>query len=177
MRAPQAGVVSAVTTEQGELAAPGRPIVTLYDPGALHLEVALAEAAVADVALGARAEVELPSLGWRGAAEVTRVHPAADPRSRSVLVELTLPADAPARAGVYGRARFAAGEVERLAVPEAAVLREGQVQRVRVVGEDGRARARHVRTGERLADGLLEVLSGLAPGERIALPGGAEVGR
>jgi hypothetical protein len=56
-----------------------------------------------------------------------------------------------------------------LTVPESSVERVGQLEFVTVVGEDG-AERRMVTTGPRLEDGLVEVLSGLAAGERVALP-------
>jgi hypothetical protein len=53
-------------------------------------------------------------------------------------------------------------------VPERAVERVGQLEFVTVVGEGGPER-RMVTTGPRLEQGLVEVLSGLDAGERVAL--------
>jgi len=48
-------------------------------------------------------------------------------------------------------------------VPAEALSEDGYV----VVSADGRTTLRAVTTGARLSDGRLEVLSGLAPGERV----------
>jgi hypothetical protein len=59
--------------------------------------------------------------------------------------------------------------VRALAVPAPALLKRGEVTAVYVVNRDGRALLRQVRVGEATADGQVEILSGLAGGERIAL--------
>jgi len=102
---------------------------------------------------------------------VAELIPAADPASRSVIVKLDLPADLPLRSGMFGRARFPAGERKALVVPAAAVVERGQLSSLFVVGADGVARLRLVTLGERHGE-RVEVLSGLTPGERIVVEGG-----
>ena len=72
------------------------------------------------------------------------------------------------RSGLFGRALFHTGEREVLAVPAAAVSRRGQVESV-FVEDAGVARARMVRLGAE-RDGSVEVLSGLAAGDRVIHP-------
>jgi hypothetical protein len=56
-----------------------------------------------------------------------------------------------------------------LAVPASAIVRRGEVTAVYAVGADGRAQLRQVRTGETVGDGEVEILSGLASGDRVAV--------
>ena len=56
---------------------------------------------------------------------------------------------------------------ERLAMPETAVLDTGKRQIVYVDAGDGVFSARQVKLGDR-ADGMVEVLSGLKAGEKVA---------
>ena len=67
-----------------------------------------------------------------------------------------------------GRARFALGTRQVLAVPAAAVTERGQLASVFVAGE-GRARSRFVTLGQRAQDSI-EILSGISPGERVVFP-------
>jgi cobalt-zinc-cadmium efflux system membrane fusion protein len=60
---------------------------------------------------------------------------------------------------------------ESPAVPESAVIYEGDAAHVWVVSGDGVLAYRPVRVG-RNSDGLAEVLDGLQPGERIVIKGG-----
>ena len=56
-------------------------------------------------------------------------------------------------------------------VPEAAVVYEGEAAHVWVLSADGLLAYRAIRTG-RSSDGLVEVLDGLKPGEKVVTKGG-----
>jgi hypothetical protein len=63
-----------------------------------------------------------------------------------------------------------AGEVERVVAPRAAIERVGQLEFATVLREGGPAARRLVTTGRAASATEVEVLSGLAPGERVLLP-------
>jgi multidrug efflux pump subunit AcrA (membrane-fusion protein) len=103
---------------------------------------------------------------------VSQVIPAADPGTRTALVRVDLPRVEGLRTGQFGRMRVAIGTRSALIVPIEAVVRVGGLDSVRVVGQDGRQAARYVRVGAEIGAGRIEVLSGLAEGERVALTRG-----
>ena len=70
---------------------------------------------------------------------------------------------------MYARAHFVVGRALKLLVPRAAVLQRSEVTAVYVLGADGAPRLRQVRLGEAADESSIEVLAGLAPGERVAL--------
>ncbi|MEN8151113.1 MAG: efflux RND transporter periplasmic adaptor subunit [Planctomycetota bacterium] len=171
IRAPVAGVVAERFAEPGDLALPGRPLLTIQDPNNLRLEADVREYLIAHLAVGgdvvARFDAPL-SVDYETI--VDERAPEADPATRTFLVKAALPADAKVRPGNFGRLRFRTGEREVLLVPAAAVRKIGQLETVHVVEEGDRVLIRHVRTGRahRGAGGdTLEVLSGLARGERV----------
>lgn len=168
---PLAGVVSQRHVEVGEMAQPGRPLVTVFDPAAMR--------AVADVpqfrfaALGndaPRATVELPDAGsWIEAARVT-VLPAADARTHTVRVRVDLPTGLTGiMPGTFARVHFVTGEVTRIVVPAASILRRSEITGVYVADGRGGFALRQVRLGEMQPDGTVEILAGLTGGETIAL--------
>ena len=169
IRAPQAGVVADRTTEEGELASPGKPLVQIYDPDTLRLEAAVPEGDAHLVSPGTSVLVEVPAADLLFEAGVEEIEPMADPASRTVLVKLSLPIGVGLRAGQFGRLRYGIGSRQVLGVPAAAVSRTGQVELVRVLDGEDRPVSRHVRTGAALEGGRLEVLTGLSEGERVAL--------
>ena len=61
------------------------------------------------------------------------------------------------------------GEEVRLLVPAAAVVYRSEVTAVYVVDGSNRVALRQIRAGRVLPDGSMEVLAGLAAGERVAL--------
>jgi RND family efflux transporter MFP subunit len=168
--APYSGVVSARHVELGEMATPGRPIMTGFDPSTLRVVATVPQAQVGAIRANGKARIEVPSLGrWVEVKSMTIV-PAADPRTHTTRIRLDLPADVRGVVpGVYARAHFVVGSAPKLLVPRAAVVRRSEVTAVYVIGEDNRPRLRQVRLGEAGDESSVEVLAGLQPGERVAL--------
>ncbi|HEX7328220.1 MAG TPA: efflux RND transporter periplasmic adaptor subunit [Casimicrobiaceae bacterium] len=168
--APYDGVVASTEVEVGDMATPGRPLVALFDPKALRVTATLAQAVLARADLGAAAiAIEIPSLSRSLAPTHVTVIPVADVNTHTSQVRLDLPESAGLMPGQYARAGFVIGRVRALVVPEAAVLRRGEVTAVYVIGANGLAQLRQVRLGESAGGGMVEVVAGLEAGERVSL--------
>lgn len=168
--APYSGVVSARHVELGEMAVPGKPLMTGFDPASLRAAANVPQSQVPAIQASGRARVEIPSLGrWIEARAITVV-PAADPRTHTTRVRLDLPEDLRGvYPGVFARAHFTVGRAERLLVPREAVFRRSELTAVYVLDEKGHPRLRQVRLGTAGDERAVEVLAGLKPGERVAL--------
>ena len=162
--------------EVGDLAAPGRPLLMLESEQGRRLSIEVPESVVAGAGLrvGQRIPISIdarPDLGlFEG--EVVEAAPGVDPKSHTLTAKVDLPLeDLPS--GSAGRARIATGSRELVAVPPEAVLERGGLSLVVVVTAEGRAATRAVTVGERWSTDegaeLLEILSGLAGGERVLL--------
>ena len=168
--APYSGVVSARHVELGEMATPGRPLMTGFDPSTLRVVATVPQAQVAAIQASGKARIEVPSLGRWVEVKAMTIVPAADPRTHTTRIRLELPAEVRGvYPGVYARAHFVVGRAPRLLVPRAAVLKRSEVTAVYVVDEQGRARLRQIRLGTAGDETSVEVLAGLKPGERVAL--------
>ena len=167
---PLTGFVAQRHTEAGELATPGRPLITVYDPKGLRVTSSIPQYKLAAVRATLQAKIEFPETGkWVDAAKV-EVLPAADPRTHTVTARVYLPDNLPGIIpGMFARAHFVTGKAKKLLVPAAAVLRRGEVTAVYVIDEKNAARLRQVRLSEPLAGGFHEVLAGLSAGEKVAL--------
>jgi RND family efflux transporter MFP subunit len=171
VRAPYAGVVSEVPVALGDMAMPGRPLLTLYDPAVLRVTAALPQSAAA----GVRADsvrVELPGLDaahqWPATQQV-QVLPTVDAATHTVQVRAAL---APGLDGVVP-GMFArlwlplVGMGDKgVTVPLASVVRRAEMTGVYVQGEGGKPLLRQVRLG-RVVGERVEVLTGVAPGEQV----------
>jgi RND family efflux transporter MFP subunit len=168
--APYSGVVSARHVELGEMAMPGKPIMTGFDPKDLRVEVSVPQYKLPAVRELARATVEIPSIGrWVKATQVT-ILPAADVKTHASRVRLDLPADThDVYPGMFARAHFAVGRAQKLLVPAQAVMRRSELTAVYVVDAKDKVQLRQIRVGEPAGENQLEVLSGLMPGEKVAL--------
>jgi RND family efflux transporter MFP subunit len=168
--APYSGVVSARHVELGEMAVPGKPLMTGFDPGTLRVSATVPQAQVAAIRAGAKARVEVPSIAkWVEATELTII-PTADPRTHTTQVRLGLPADVRGiYPGIYARAHFVTGRAAALLVPRAAVVQRSELTAVYVIGEAGAPQLRQIRLGTAGDERSVEVLAGLRAGERVAL--------
>ncbi len=168
--APYSGVVSARPVQLGEMATPGKPIMTGFDPSSLRVTATVASGDVPAIQAGGKARVEIPALGrWIEARGMTIV-PSADPRTHSTDIRIDLPADVKGVfPGVFARAHFVVGRAPRLMLPREAVLHRSELTAVYVIGEDGRPQLRQVRLGTVSDERGIEVLAGVRPGERVAL--------
>jgi membrane fusion protein (multidrug efflux system) len=93
---------------------------------------------------------------------------AADPATRTVRVKLAVPGRVTVRSGEYVRVQVPAESAAMLLVPATAVSAWGDLERVFVVGPDGRAVLRLVQPGS-VRGGDRELLSGVAAGEQVVV--------
>lgn len=170
IRSPVSGRVVDRLAEPGDTAAPGAPILRVYDPGAMRLEAPVRESLAIRLRPGQRLRVEVESLDLVLEGAIDEIVPAAEPGARTFLVKVRLPSDDRLYSGMFGRVEIPAGEARRIVVDRSAVERIGQLEFVHVVEEEDRLARRLVTTGQPTLDGGVEVLSGLRAGERIRLP-------
>ena len=180
VRAPYAGVVSEVPVQLGDMAMPGRALVTLYDPSTLRVTAAVPQSLLG-AAQSAPAEaisIELPGMSaaqqWPTAARV-QVLPTVDAATHTVQVRADLTKGLEGVApGMFARLwlpianQNAATASQRVSVPLSAVVRRAEMTGVYVQGADGKALLRQVRLG-RVEGGQVEVLTGVAPGEPVVV--------
>lgn len=168
--APYSGVVAARHVQLGEMASPGKALMTGFDPSTLRVVATVASTQVAAIQSAARARIEIPAARrWVEATAITVV-PSADPRTQSTQVRIGLPDDVRGvYPGVFARVHFVVGKATRLMARRASVVQRSELTAVYVIGEDGKPLLRQVRLGT-VSDELgVEVLAGLKPGERVAL--------
>lgn len=166
--APYNGVVAATSVEVGDMATPGKPLLTLFDPGAMRVTATLSQSNLRNIKLQLPARVELPALQHSLTARQITLVPLADSRTHTAKLRLELGAVPGSLPGQFARAYFATGIVHKLVIPEQAVLRRSEVTAVYVLGAEDQPQLRQVRIGETSGNGFVEVLAGLRQGERIA---------
>lgn len=173
VRAPFAGVVASRDVEPGETVAPGQPLMRVYEPRELRIEVAVPQTRAEAIRRDPRARVVLPGGREVVPAEVT-VFPAADAASHSVNVRVRLPdLDPPPAPGTTAKVVFDAepgnaGDTgaRSVRIPLSAVAQRGELSGAYVKQGD-RLLLRQLRLGARVDDSV-EVISGLQAGDRVA---------
>ena len=154
--------------EPGDMAWPGKPLLVLQTRQTLRLEALVREGLVERILPGAKLEVYVDSLKKTLEGTVEELVPSADPQTRTFLVKVGIPTVIGLYPGMFGRLRVPIEKRQVVAIPATAVRRVGQLEMVRSKTDAG-WRDSFVRTGQNLADGKVEILSGLNGGENLAL--------
>jgi len=171
IRAPFAGIVAEKNVWAGDFAAPGATLfVIASDQPEIRAHVGPAIYGV--LKAGDQAEVVID--GKTLPAVVTRVVAAADPKSRTHLLELYLQGNATAHYGAYAELRLTLGRFPTLTVPATALARRAGLLGVFVVDKAHRAHFRLVRTGESRG-GRVAIMAGLAAGETVVAAPAADL--
>ncbi|MHB8448845.1 MAG: efflux RND transporter periplasmic adaptor subunit [Rudaea sp.] len=172
VRAPFDGVVTQRFVEVGQAVQAGppqpQPLLALAALDALRVEATVPQGAVDSIRAHAQATL-LPDGGeQRVPAASVSVLPTADPATHTFRVRVGIPAGTTGLwPGMTLKVAFAAGDAQRMQVPASALVRRGEIDGVYVIGADNSVALRLVRLGQH--DGnVVEVLSGLAAGERVA---------
>lgn len=167
--APLDGVVTERRVEVGDLAGPGQVLLAVYDPTRMRLEVPVPVRLLGRFAAGQAVEVKLDHPARAVPAQVVEIVSEIDPRSRTQKVKLLLQDQAgDILPGAFGRVWVEDVPHEGVALPAAAVRREGQLETVELVQGD-RVVRRLVRSRP-LDEARVEILSGLQGGERVVVP-------
>lgn len=168
--APISGIVAQRLIELGEMAAPGRQLLSIYDPNGLRVTASIPQYKLSQMRAVKQARVEFPELGKWVEASAVLLLPTADAATHVSQVRVNLPPGIEgAIPGMFARVHFVIGRVVRMTVPEAAVVRRGEVAAVYVQSGQGALSLRQLRLGETLGGGEIEVLAGLNAGERVVL--------
>jgi membrane fusion protein, heavy metal efflux system len=179
--APIDGVVTDRQVGPGQYLQAGSstPVYTIGDLATVWLVADVRETDAPLIESGQEVEVRVLALPGRlFKAKLTAVGSAVDPVTRRVPVRATIEN----RDGKLKPQMFASfsiitsGASEALAVPEEAVVREGDAARVWVVQRNNDLALRQIHTG-RISNGMVEVLDGLKPGERIVTRGSLFIDR
>lgn len=175
--APYDGWVLQTHVEAGDLAVPGKPLLTVYAPLPLRAVVQVPASRISVVRAAANVQVQLAAEqgGESWFAPIARsAVPAADPISQTAewRFELAPQHSAGVLPGQQVRVRFvqASGNEAgmRLLVPQSAIVRRGELTAVYGV-VNGSFALRAVRLGADQGAQGIEVLAGVQPGDAIAV--------
>jgi multidrug efflux system membrane fusion protein len=183
LRAPMNAVVLQKSVEAGTLVSPGKAGFVVADTSAVKAMFGVPDLTVGKLKLGSTLTVtteSLPGTEFRG--QITRISPAADPKSRVFEIEVTIPnPHQTLKSGMIaslevGPEVLSAPAPAVTVVPVSAIVRAkngADHYAVFVVEENGGraiARSRVVKLGEALGNTIV-VLEGVSAGERVITTG------
>jgi len=176
IRAPFSGILGYRNISEGSLLSPSTVITTLDDISVIKLDFTISELYLADVQVGQT--VMALSIVYQGRdfeGTVRVVGSRIDPVTRSVSVRAHIDnSDGTLRPGMLLTVTLALNEYEAVVIPEQAVIPSQGKQYVFTIDEENIARRVEVELGRR-RPGLVEIVSGVVPGQRVVTQGTAQV--
>jgi membrane fusion protein (multidrug efflux system) len=175
IRAPFAGRVGLRQVSPGSLVNPSIVITTLDDVSSVRLDFTVPETFLGVLATGQRIAAQSVAFEDRlFEGEVRTINTRVDPVTRAVTIRADLPNDdGLLKPGMFLTVRLAGQSRQRVVIPEAALVPEGDRQNVYLV-RDGRAWRTEVSVGRRLP-GEVEILDGVRAGDEVVVEGTQKV--
>lgn len=167
VKAPFDGVVVEKMADAGSLAAPGNPVLVLENLTSLSVQTQVAEDLFAVLRPGDEAEVRIDGQKKVLTGTIYTLVSAADPKTRTHTVKLSLPALVNVNSGTFARVGFKRGERQTMMVPKSAILNRSGVEGVFVL-EEGKAYFHMVRLGEKIGD-RIEIKAGVNLGDLVVV--------
>lgn len=168
---PTNGVVTARNFDNGDIASGA--ILTVMQIQPVKVQVNISESDFTKVKLGMPVDVNVEVYGdevFKG--KVSLIHPTIDASTRTFVTEINIPnADGRIRPGMFARVNIDFGDVNRVVVPDQAVVkRSGSGDRFVYVYKDGKVSFNQVQLGRHM-DTSYELISGVENGSEVVVAG------
>jgi membrane fusion protein, copper/silver efflux system len=169
IKSPASGYVFQKPVFKGTRVAPGDKIFDIVDLSTVWVLADIYEYELPFVKMGQNARISLsyyPGKEFRAKADF--IYPSLSGQTRTAKVRFVLPNPSLLlKPQMFANVEMELNLGERLSIPESAVLDTGMRQVVYVDLGEGNFSPRQIKPGDR-ANGMLEVLSGLKAGEKVA---------
>lgn len=175
IRAPYNGVITGKFVQEGDMANPGMPLLSIENPDQWLVVVRIPEDDISRIQLNDAVKVRLDALGGLIIdGTITEINPSSANTGPQFEAKIALSATPETShrlySGIYATVDYSKGTQPLLLIPGESLINRGQLTGLYTVGQEGTALLRWIRTGKTYGDSV-EVLSGLADGEKYIIPG------
>lgn len=170
--APASGLILTRDVEPGQtVGAGGTPLFTIAQGGELEMRAKLSEEDLANIPVGAVANVTPVSSPKSFSGQVWQISPTIEAQTRQGEARIALAYAPELRPGGFASAEISSGTVVAPKLPESAIQTDEKGQFVFVVGKDNTVVRRPIKTGLVTPDGIA-IVEGLSGTERVVLRAG-----
>ncbi len=174
IRSPSSGIVIDKNAEEGSYVKAGTTVYRIADLARVWLEAHIFEYELPWVFEGQEVEMRIPyEPGKIYQGRVSFVYPYLQQKTRDVVIRLEFEnPDLALKPDMYADVWIRTGSTEKgLIIPSEAVIRSGERNIVFVAQAQGKFTPRNVNLGLYVDDGMVQVISGVAPGELVVSSG------
>jgi len=173
LKAPFDGVITNRFIEVGDMANPGMPLLGIEQPGKMEVTAMVPESDIQSVKQGAEAVVYINSIDTELKGIITEVSSSSKNTGGQYAIRVMITDNnLKVRSGMYATVSATvengAAVHSALTIPQEAIVTRGQLSGVYTVSQQNTAILRWLKLGQ-IADGKVEVLSGLLSGEQLIL--------
>jgi len=172
IRAPFGGLLGFRMVSPGTLLTSGTPITTLDDISQLNLDFSVPETLLSGVDVGASVvahSAAFPNREFTGL--VTAIDSRVDPVTRAAIIRAVIPnPDMILRPGMLMTTEVLTDRIEKLVIPEQALIQNAAESYVYVIDENMTAQRRNIQFSRRWRDNVV-VDSGLEAGDEVVTAG------
>jgi len=169
---PIDGVITQRLSEPGNFAERFTHLLTIADPASLITEVSVSGMILANLKIGAQANVRIDALGditYPG--RIIRIHPSLDPVTRQGIAEVELkPVPKGALPGQLCLVTFSTEISQRLNIPFRAIRRDNESEYVYIINDKDEVARKNIRSGQRIGE-QVEIIDGLSENDRVVSKG------
>ena len=176
--APFGGVLGARLISPGQVITKATTLTTLVDLDTVKVEVGIPERFLGQIKNGLALALRVAAFPGRAfTGEVYYVAAQLDPATRTALVKARISnPDHELRPGMFANLDLTLQvRPSAIVIPEPAVVFDGDVARIFVVGQGGLAQMQTIKLGIRVPGGV-EVVEGLKPGDQVIVEGVQKLG-
>ncbi|WP_440999739.1 efflux RND transporter periplasmic adaptor subunit [Fodinibius sp. SL11] len=168
LTAPFNGYVVSKMATEGDMAAPGQPIIALEQEGIMKVNITVPESNISLFNYNDTVSVDIKAAGYKdGIGVVRNINQAGNRGSRQFAVEVMLPElekNSGVKSGMFAQVGLITESDRSIVVPKSAIIERGQLTGLYTLNDNSEIVLRWVRLGDESADGV-EILSGLSQGE------------
>lgn len=164
IRAPFSGIITGKFVNQGDMANPGMPLISLETPGKYQVIAMVPESEIAKIKTGIGVVVLIKSTNETIKGKVTEVSSSAKNTGGQFLVKVILDKTAATiLSGMFATVQFSVeneARFSKILIPESAIITNGSLKGIYTVSEQNTVILRWLRLGKTYGENV-EVLSGL----------------
>ncbi|WP_297089655.1 efflux RND transporter periplasmic adaptor subunit [uncultured Draconibacterium sp.] len=168
IRAPYSGVITSKFVQEGDMANPGMPLLSMESPSQWKVIARIPEADIAKVKLNDAVKVKFTAVEAELDGKIVEINPSTTNTGNQyqAKVLVTIPENCSAKlySGMYAEVLFKHGTQKRILVDKNALVHRGQLVGIYAVSQSGNALLRWVKTGKTFGN-KIEIISGLSDGE------------
>ncbi len=172
IRAPYSGVITTKFVQEGDMANPGMPLLSMESPSQWKVIARIPETDIAKVQLNDAVKVKFTSAEVELEGKIIEINPSTTNTGNQYMAKVlvTVPKNCTAKlySGMYAEVLFEHGTQKRILISESALIHRGQLVGIYAVSQSGNALLRWVKTGKTFGD-KVEIISGLTDGEQYVV--------